>query len=79
MTQGRPRFDHRPMVRCAGMTERTTYQDAHRCPYAAEDGRETEDPALCSRCRDKSRRRALTLVDGRVFRDGVGVTPDDTA
>lgn len=62
------------MVRCAGVTERTPYEDAHRCRYAAEDGHEMDNPALCSRCRDKSRRRAITLVDGRQYRDGLGAT-----
>jgi hypothetical protein len=72
------RYEHRPMVRCVGLTEKTPYQDAHRCPYAAEDGREREDPPLCSRCRDKSRRRVLNLVDGRQYREGLGMMPRAT-
>jgi hypothetical protein len=62
------------MVRCEGITERTTYEDAHRCRYAAEDGRELDTPALCSKCRAKAGRRAIRLEGGRVYREGVGIT-----
>lgn len=64
--------------RCHAITTGNRYVEAHQCPYQVEPGHEQDDPKLCTRCRATAQRRAITLIDGRTFRLGPGVTPPDT-
>jgi hypothetical protein len=76
--KGRPVISSHERKRCVAMTEDRAWEAAHRCRYQVEEIHEADDPPLCNKCIAKAQRRAITLVDGRTYRAGIGVTPEDT-